>query len=255
VPQATRDEFLQALEADDYHVLHFVGGTRQFPGGPAALVLMGSDREPIPSTDHAKRGQLVEARVLNKLLADKPELRLVYFSACHTAGLAAEVASVVPATIGLLGSITVQACLVFARGVYTSLLDGGALEVAVAGGRRSVNISHSGSREWGLPVLYLQLLDGSFLVREPDEADVEEVIAAAEEDTATAPPSDPDAHREWRKLKMLREMYQRNLEELMAQVDTSLGEPLPLIKSQIRETEEQIAELDEQSRALEEGSA
>jgi hypothetical protein len=248
VPQATREQFIQAVRAEDFDVLHFMGGARHFSDGHAALVLMRLDGQTIANTEPA---QWVDAEVLKQLLGSKPELRLVYLSTCHTETLAAELASVVPAVIGMLGLISAQACLDFARGVYTSLLDGVPLEVAVTGGRQAVNMRHSGSREWGLPVLYLQASDGAFLVRQADEAGVEEVLTADRGELPSKPPSDPDRYREWKKLKLMREIHERNLKELTAQVETSLGKPLPFVESQIKETREQLEKLDQQLRALE----
>jgi hypothetical protein len=190
---------------------------------------------------------LVDAQEVKKRLAGNTELRLVLLSACHTAGLAAELASAVPATIGMRGTLTAQACADFASGVYTSLLDAVPLEVGLTGGRQGIDIRRSGSREWGLPRLYLQAADGTFLVRRPGDMPVRGVVPAAE------PPSDPKARQEWESLRVMREIYQRNLEELEAQVATSLGKALPLVDAQIRDTKAKIAELDEQLMALYDG--
>jgi hypothetical protein len=251
LPQATREAFIQAISAEDFHVLHVIGGTRRFSDGQAALVLVRPDGLTIDNIDQADPEPWIDAGTLAQLLRSKPDLRLVHLSTCHTQALAVELASVVPAVIGILGAITPQACLDFTRGVYTSLLDGVPLEVAVTAGRQAMTMRDSGNREWGMPLLYLQVSDGTFLVRRSDDVGVEEVLTTIDAGEPVAePPSDPERYREWRKLKLRREIYERNLKELKAQVDTSLGKPSPFVESQIKDTEDRLKKIDEQLRAL-----
>lgn len=251
VPQATHDRFLRAVESDGFHVLHFIGGTRRFSAGKAALVLMRPDGETLKTTDDAQSDQITDARELGPVLARNPALRLILLNACHSATLAAELASAAPATIGMRAELNADSSINFAAGFYTSLLDGVSLEVAVTGGRQAVDIGRLGTQEWGLPCLYLQSSAGTFLVRGLDETGERSAHAAeAGGDRPAAAPSDPAARREWQTLRAMREIYQRNLDELRAQVETSLGKAPSIVESQIQVTEDKIAKLDEQMRAL-----
>lgn len=250
VSQATRDEFIQAVRGTQFQVLHFIGGARHSRDGLPALVLMDEDREPIASTELATRDQLVDASTLQRLLRGKPELRLVLLSTCYTARLATELASHVPALIGMLGWIESAACTAFTQALYYSLLDGGSLEDAMTEGRQMVSLRFSGSRAWGMPVLYLQTPDGVLLGRLPEALGFEAVLSEAEEKAPGTAPTDPARHREWQKLLMMREMQQRNLKELEGQRQASIVS-VSFVESQILDAEEQIASLEEQLRDLE----
>ena len=102
----------------------------------------------------------VKAEQLRQYCANIHGLQLVVLNGDCTEVLAAQLAPVCRATIGWRGRNTLEAYLSFTRGLYTALLNGVGLEMAVTEGRRAIDLEYPGGKEWGMPVLYLQMAKG-----------------------------------------------------------------------------------------------
>ena len=169
IRDASRQAFLEALEREKYHVVHF-SGTGIAWGAKSgtsfeeqSLVLMNSGGGKLSPDAGIAVNQLVSAEQLQQALAGQNELRLVYLSACKTDWLAWKLAPSVPAVIGMRGDPSVNGCISFTEGMYTAILAGQPLDAAVSLGRERMNRQSPGVREWGLPAFYMQMADGALL--------------------------------------------------------------------------------------------
>jgi hypothetical protein len=160
VEAATRENVAARLEADQPHVVHFVGhgtdkGLALIKGKNAATVL--------------------SANAFEKALAKAPSVRLVILSACdvantktfdpvdETVGTLAEqlVRNAVPAVVASQTVIDKRTIAPFCRGMYPLLLESRSIDDAVAEGRceivRVLDEADKAAIEWGIPVLYRRL--------------------------------------------------------------------------------------------------
>lgn len=99
---------------------------------------------------------VVTDRQLVGAAAKAQQLDLLVLAACETDQLAAQLAEVVPAVIGIRGTISNDGCQVFLSGLYHALASGSTITRAVAAGRaQQVSFSSSLGDEWAQQVLYL----------------------------------------------------------------------------------------------------
>lgn len=155
---ASRDALVPALKKYDSHILHFIGHGRFEPeSGEGALVFQGSEGQEEPLTGTR----------LADVLAQVPKLRLVFLNACKTglaegrnpfAGVAtALVNRGVSSVLAMQASIPDEAAVIFSRGVYTSLAQGGTLEEAVSQGRAQLHEPDNFNALWAIPVLFTRV--------------------------------------------------------------------------------------------------
>jgi hypothetical protein len=148
------------------------------------------------------------------------------------------------------GKITDRSCLAFTEGLYRGVVAGRPLEAAVTQGRQEIDLQSPGSREWGLPVFYLQAA-GGVLLSEPSETAEPAVVedGVGLETLATRPP-DPKRQREWKKLRLLLGVRDRNLRALEEQEAAYRGPAPELLRTQIAETKSEIERLEEELKVL-----
>lgn len=153
VEGVTKQGFFDAVEAQAFDVIHFIGH-----GQADGLFLKGSEGK---GTDFLPKDALS-----SQMAVVRPSLLLL--SACNTAAPAngqaydnlAEglVNSGVPAVVAHQLPINVRAIAEFSGALYKSLLTTGNIDAAVNAGRielvKQLSGGNSASVEWGIPVLY-----------------------------------------------------------------------------------------------------
>jgi hypothetical protein len=239
VEDATPERLLSAIHEEDMHILHFIGtGLPAHDGGPDetvdghGLVLM---RPPgVPDGEGVVASQVVGADVLLEALRSKPNLSLVVLTACHSQGLAARLAALVPAVLGLRGSLTPRASEVFVPTLYMALLQAMPVEAAVTAARQQIDRKLTGSREWGLLTLYCQV-DGVIRLDSAEEAVSPEVDVAA----GTGRAGD-------KRLRIRLNMLKQNLQALEEQ-QARIGPDLPdFVADQITSAQDEIRRINEE---------
>ena len=255
---ATLPRLADTLRESAFHVVHFIA-TGAYGSGRGrwskikpedgrnlgqGLLLVGADAA---AKDKMESAEFVPAAHLHDLIAASPEVRFVMLSACETDRMAAELSRATPLVLGMRGPITDRTRHTITSALYGALVAGQPLEAAVTAGRQAVDRSQPGSREWGLPTLYVASPHGILLT--PGAKGItataslnlgELVIEATGTVAAAAPAAVP---REQLRLQAELDIEQRNLESLRAQQDL-LGAKLPdFIKRQIDEAVDKVAEL------------
>jgi hypothetical protein len=174
---ATLTALYQALEREDFHVLHYIGhGHFDERLGDGALILEDRDGRPAPVT----------GMKLGQILQDERTLRLAVLNACEGArtdredpfaGVAASlVRNEIPSVIAMQFEITDDAAIVFAEGFYSALARGAPVDAALASARKAI-WADSNDVEWGTPVLFMRIPDGRvFDIRGEVSTDVEVVV-------------------------------------------------------------------------------
>ena len=257
---ADLDELRYAL-AQQPHVIHYAGTGVERRPGEQALLLPGtySSGDPVSSDD------------LVRLLSSLSNLRLVFLNGCNTDWIAAAIADIPAAALGMRGLISSQARSRFAAEFYRSALGGAPLDVAASHARRQINVRYPGSREWAVPILYLQG-DGTLLqapradtgpmVAAALRDDTEQLLAAPRDEVRLAAVGsldvagnvvavDPERQGELEYLNKKLAVTRANLEALQLQKE-HLGEAMPpLMASQITELEEQLSETSRRISELE----
>jgi len=146
VPDAGPEQILDALESHAADIVHFMGIGEQSRHGRQDLLVGKPDKT-----------AALSGKALAKTLKDASRLRLAVFAACETDQLAAQLASVIPAVIGIRGIISDTSCQAFLGGFYVALAAGATLSQAVASGRtQQLGFSQSLGDEWAQPVLFLK---------------------------------------------------------------------------------------------------
>jgi hypothetical protein len=146
------DEFGSELRQHQYGVIHFLGH------GSEGKVCLLSD-------DHTKQ-RAIDGEAFGKLIAGQDNLRLVVFSACHSAqgsgtnvfaGVApALVRESVPAVVAMqYPTVQVDTAGLFSDTLYESLATGQPIEMAVNDARNALAVRFGEARDWSTPVLYL----------------------------------------------------------------------------------------------------
>jgi hypothetical protein len=170
---ATYERTEAALRDFQPDVVHFICHGFIDQSGKCYIELMDSH------APHQPR-RLYLAALIDLLQAGgERQPRVVVLSACYSANasvtevgqvavpLAAQLVEAgIPLAVGMAGPITDQACRLFARRFYESLLTGGDLAHATAAGRRAAirggGVDPENSADWSMPTLFVsQSLQGS----------------------------------------------------------------------------------------------
>lgn len=146
VVNASGDAVLGALSATA-NIVHIMANGRPLREHLQDLVLDGRSPDQIIT--------LSGSELMAAALASA-DLDLVVFAGCDTDLLAAQLARVVPAVIGIRGIIANDSCEAFLQGLYRALSAGSTLSQAVRAGRaQQMGFSRSLGDDWAQPVLYL----------------------------------------------------------------------------------------------------
>lgn len=158
---------LPRIRKEEFHIFHFVGHGGFDPQAQDGLLILESEDG---------RSQTVSGQVLGTLLHDERTLRLAVLNACEGArtsgsdpfsGVAQSlVQQRIPAVIAMQFEVSDEAAILFSRSFYTSLVDGLAVDAALAEARRAIYAGGNYS-EWGTPVLYTGAPDGQIFNIEP----------------------------------------------------------------------------------------
>jgi formylglycine-generating enzyme required for sulfatase activity len=153
------DKIDQALQSEEWHVLHFVGhGSSDEEGG--SLVLEDGQRSSRP-IDHLK---------LSKFLGH-PALRLVVLNACYGgvpgssdpfSGVAQSLLRKgIPAVVAMQQPISDRAAIALAEILYDGIAEGLPLDAALLKAR--ARLYRDFDSEWAIPVLYLNARNGTII--------------------------------------------------------------------------------------------
>ena len=157
----TLSGLFQALQTGMFHALHYVGHG-SFDGESENGFLLLEDDNGWASA--------VSGDQLATILRDVTSLRLAVLNACdgartgHSdpfAGVAQSlVQREVPAVIAMQSEISDDAAIVFAKGFYSALASGAAVDAALAVARLTMFAQRSDGVEWGTPALFMRVPDG-----------------------------------------------------------------------------------------------
>ena len=157
-PSATWEAIQTLLLSDQWHIIHFVGhGDFDLDSGEGVLAFVGPDG----------RSDLVEASRFVDLLGEaEPTPRLVVLNSCasgesdaqdlFSGTAAALVRSGINAVAAMQFEVTDAAAIAFARGFYTAIAQGRAVDDAMRSGRVAILGTNRTTFEWVTPVLYLR---------------------------------------------------------------------------------------------------
>ncbi len=147
-----------------FHVLHFIGHGGFDPAqGEGVLFFERPDGQPEP----------VSGQSLATFLKDFKTLGLVFLNACDTAradssgvnpfsGVAgALVLGGLPAVVAMQFPISDRAAIAFSTAFYQRLAVGDPVDASVVEGRQAILGAVPGTHEWGTPVLFLRVPDGT----------------------------------------------------------------------------------------------
>ena len=142
----------QRIDAEQFHVLHFIGhGTLQHDQG--ALVFEDADG----------KADSVDGKTLASLLVDAESLRLIVLNACHSAALGSVSEKLAkrgfPAVVGMQYPIFDDMALAFSRRFYGALARTRPVDWAVARGRQEMLAAGRGFG-WTIPALFMSSSDG-----------------------------------------------------------------------------------------------
>ncbi len=168
--RATPDALRKALLEDAYHVLHFMGHGGFDPSSGDGVVYFENE----DGSSHPLSG-----RALATKLKDFHEtLGLVFLNACETArapdgtignpfsGVAgALVLGGLPAVVAMQFPISDPAAIAFSAAFYRRLAAGDSVDEALTEGRQAVHSADPDSMEWGTPVLFVRVPDGTIFQR------------------------------------------------------------------------------------------
>ena len=242
--QTNLTNFFDAIRHEQFHVLHIIAG------GRTEYKLQGS--EPYLASELSFVGNspnsppvFVEAKQLRYLCADKKDLRFICLSADKTDQMASQLAAVCPAVIGWRGANSTSAYVSFSDGLYSSLLLGLPLEIAMTEARQRVDLDQPGGKEWGMPVCYLQAPHGAFFPnsRRSTSRSARPIDPVLEQKNAV---QDSSNTRPWKKLYALLEIEHRNLTDIEEQVATypDVDAVPAILKEQHNATKTRIEELE-----------
>ncbi len=160
LPKATLGALREQLDAQAYHVFHFIGHGGFDKAQQDGLLLLEDDFK-------AKRPAL--AQTVGQYLHNSPSLRLVVLNACEGgrsgetdpfAGTAQTLMlQNIPAVVAMQFSISDRAAIAFAGEFYRGVTRGLALDAAMTNARFAIQ-EQANDREWGTPVLYMRASDG-----------------------------------------------------------------------------------------------
>jgi CHASE2 domain-containing sensor protein len=158
----TRQDIADALAANSFHVLHFIGHG-DFDGDAAVLLVNGAGEEE-DFIDHA---------TFAGMLRNQLTMKLVVLNSCRGAQLsstkplvgmaAALVKEGVPAVIAMQYEIEDREAITFARIFYRALFTGdnrGRIEIALSQARNALATEYPKTRALGIPVLFTHAREG-----------------------------------------------------------------------------------------------
>lgn len=170
----------------DFHVIHYMGhGGFDAATGRGVLYLENPDGTP---------DALDSARLKAIFKEESNNLRLVFLNACKTAvstdrdeldpfaGIAATLIELgVPAVVAMQFPITDDAAVMFADTFYRRIVEGHAVDAAVAGGRLQLYTAGKTRAEWATPVLFMRSKHGKLFFEEeaPPEAGAKRLALVA----------------------------------------------------------------------------
>jgi hypothetical protein len=227
---ATPEMLAGALRQGFHIALLAAPGVEQGAGLPA-LWLQGEAGAPTP----------VDAKWLAAALDGSPELRLLFLSTGPSHLLAHELAGFCPAVLGLRAAMSAEAVLAFAEAMLAGILAGQPLEAAVTQGRLEVSNRLPGSREWGLPVLYLSGPEGRLFAPWRAAVEPEPAESFGLESVVRGPARES---KERKKLGALLTIRRKNLEVLEQQQALAGGELPAAGRQQLEALRDEIAHLE-----------
>lgn len=158
----TRRHVNDALLAQHYHCLHFIGHG-DFDGNRGYLLLSDGDG----GADYVDDQRFAES------VRNHDTMKLVVLNACHSAkqssfhsfaGVAPQlVARGVPAVIAMQHAVSDEAAIDFSRTFYRSLFvghDSGRVEIAASHARNELGAEYPQERDFATPVLYMRAPEG-----------------------------------------------------------------------------------------------
>ena len=171
--RATTAALRQRLLEQPFHVLHFMGHGGFDPASAEGVLYFETlDGEVDPVSGHA----------LAVKLKDFSTLGLIFLNACNTAratnttdanpfsGVAnALVLGGLPAVLAMQFPISDRAAIDFSDAFYRRLASGDSVDEAVTEGRQAVHSTDPSSMEWGTPVLFVRVPDGT-IFQKPQRA-------------------------------------------------------------------------------------
>ena len=212
-------QVIQALKSDSAEIAHFMGTGKPSKQGWQDLWVDESVDVTAGDVDQTKsllRGRTLSANALADALEETSRLRLLVLAACETDLLAARLAEVVPAVIGIRGIISDHSCQTFLGGLYVALASGAPLSQAVASGRgQQVGFSSSLGDEWAQPVLFVRK-DAAVVSRPNRSAEAEEDPVILQSEMKRTGPLDGSTQR-------LLDMKEADLNALLEQWGQSVG--------------------------------
>jgi CHAT domain len=157
----TLGALLRRLQAETFHVLHFVGHGSYDEGAEEGFLLFEDD---------SGRARPVSGDKLGMIVHDFTSLRLAILNACEGARTArtdpfagvaqALVQRDIPAVIAMQFEISDEAAISFAQGFYDALAAGSPADASLAAARLAMLAEQSDDIEWGTPVLFMRVPDG-----------------------------------------------------------------------------------------------
>ena len=255
IQNATKEMFLGALQQEEFHALHFIGaGTWADPEsrwnpyspvdpkhGQQVLLVFGA---PQGSKDSVT---FVSADEMNSALLNKSTLRFVVLSSDRSEQVAQALTQTAPAVLGIRNEITNQAAIPLMTTIYQGLLQGRTLDAAVTEGRLAIDRQNPGSREWGLPELYIQAdqspsLALSAFTKQAASAKAAQSVYETNASQTLSSATVKEIY-EQQKLQSQLEVEQTNLTSLQQQ-KAAFGDPTPAyLNTEISETEQRIAKI------------
>jgi hypothetical protein len=161
------------LRRNAYHILHFVGhGT--FDSATQTGALAFSDERGLAS--------MVDGQTLGTLLADHQTMKLVVLDACEGARSSIEdpfndvaqslLRRGIPAVVGMQFALSDRTAQTFDQEFYSALLDGYPVDTSVTEARKAI-FATGNTVEWGAPVVYTSVLDGTIFKLSPGVSGVQ----------------------------------------------------------------------------------
>jgi hypothetical protein len=177
----TLGALLKALQAQPFHVLHYIGHGAYDREAERGVLLF---------EDESGWARPVSGDKLGMILHDFWSLRLAVLNACEGARTArtdpfagvagALVQRDIPAVVAMQFEISDEAAIVFAGGFYRPLAAGLPVDTSLAAARLAILAERSDDIEWGTPVLFMRVPDGRIFATGDHDgpAEAEPILAA-----------------------------------------------------------------------------
>jgi|OpeIllAssembly_1097287.scaffolds.fasta_scaffold145320_1 hypothetical protein len=238
------NQVAKALKENPVHVFHYASGIADFRYRKQTQIMFKDEKDQII---------IINSDQLRNLIHQNRDLILAYISMSRSETLAEELAEDLPAVIGIRGEVYDEAIFTFTEGLYRGILAPLTLEESVMQARQDIDRQRPGSRDWGLPVLFLTANDSVFL-KEPSDLNVTEsqdVTLIRKGGTLTGAKVDindgvaPGQAREWKKLLAMLSIQQKNLEVLEKKQDSMGADSPSQLLGEIQRTRTEIENLTE----------